>query len=59
VGTVLRFAPSCLAATEGRLDLAVAAYNAGPGAVNGHVPDNGQTVAYVAKVMRRYAALRG
>ncbi|MBK7863769.1 MAG: lytic transglycosylase domain-containing protein [Archangiaceae bacterium] len=43
----------------GKIELAVAAYNAGPGAVNGHVPDNGQTVQYVAKVMRRYAALKG
>lgn len=38
--------------------LAVAAYNAGPGAVRGHVPANGQTPAYVAKVMHVYAALR-
>jgi soluble lytic murein transglycosylase-like protein len=45
--------------SEGRVDLAVAAYNAGPGAVNGHVPGNGQTQAYVAKVMKRYAALKG
>jgi hypothetical protein len=44
---------------EGRIDLAVAAYNAGPGAVGGHVPDNGQTLSYVAKVMRRFAALKG
>jgi soluble lytic murein transglycosylase-like protein len=34
--------------------LAVAAYNAGPGAVNGAVPRNGQTEAYVARVMERY-----
>jgi soluble lytic murein transglycosylase-like protein len=45
--------------SEGRVELAVAAYNAGPGAVNGHVPSNGQTQAYVAKVMKRFAALRG
>jgi soluble lytic murein transglycosylase-like protein len=38
--------------------LAVAAYNAGPGAVNGRVPQNGQTPAYVAKVMAAYAARR-
>lgn len=43
----------------GKVELAVAAYNAGPGAVNGHVPENGQTQAYVAKVMRRFAALKG
>jgi soluble lytic murein transglycosylase-like protein len=38
----------------GRVDLAVAAYNAGPGAVNGSVPKNGETEIYVAKVMRAY-----
>ena len=37
----------------GRVDLAVAAYNAGPGAVNGRVPKNGETELYVAKVMRQ------
>lgn len=42
----------------GRVDLAVAAYNAGPGAVHGKVPDNGQTKEYVAKVMRRWSALK-
>ena len=36
----------------GRVDLAVAAYNAGPGAVNGSVPQNGETEFYVAKVMK-------
>ncbi len=36
--------------------LAVAAYNAGPGAVNGAVPHNGQTELYVAKVMSRFTA---
>jgi soluble lytic murein transglycosylase-like protein len=36
----------------GRVDLAVAAYNAGPGAVNGSVPRNGETELYVAKVMK-------
>jgi hypothetical protein len=38
--------------------LAVAAYNAGPGAVQGKVPQNGQTPAYVARVMAIYAARR-
>lgn len=38
----------------GRVDLAVASYNAGPGAVNGSVPRNGETEIYVAKVMRAY-----
>lgn len=37
----------------GRVDLAVAAYNAGPGAVNGRVPRNGETELYVAKVMKQ------
>jgi soluble lytic murein transglycosylase-like protein len=36
----------------GRVDLAVAAYNAGPGAVNGAVPHNGETEIYVARVMK-------
>ncbi len=43
----------------GSLRLAVAAYNAGPGAVRGgRVPANGETPAYVAKVMRGYASMR-
>src|SRR5688500_12068402 len=41
-----------------RLRLAVAAYHAGPGAVRGHVPQNGQTPGYVARVMREYTAIR-
>jgi soluble lytic murein transglycosylase-like protein len=41
-----------------RIRLAVAAYHAGPGAIHGHVPDNGQTPGYVARVMHTYAALR-
>lgn len=40
----------------GRVDLAVAAYNAGPGAVQGRVPKNGETEVYVAKVMRAFRA---
>lgn len=36
--------------------LAVAAYNAGPGAVRGTVPRNGETEHYVARVMRRLEA---
>lgn len=38
--------------------LAVAAYNAGAGAVNGAVPVNGETELYVAKVMAEYARRR-
>jgi len=39
----------------GRVDLAVAAYNAGPGAVNDSIPQNGETEFYVAKVMKALA----
>jgi soluble lytic murein transglycosylase-like protein len=42
----------------GKIRLAVAAYNAGPGAVRGRVPQNGETPAYVAKVMQNYRELR-
>jgi hypothetical protein len=39
--------------------LALAAYHAGPGSVRGRrVPDNGETVEYVRKVMQVYAGLR-
>ncbi|ADO69223.1 lytic transglycosylase domain-containing protein [Stigmatella aurantiaca] len=38
--------------------LAVAAYNAGPGAVEDRVPRNGETEFYVAKVLTAYARLR-
>jgi soluble lytic murein transglycosylase-like protein len=38
--------------------LAVAAYNAGPGAVDGQVPRNGETEFYVVKVMNAYSRLR-
>lgn len=41
-----------------RVRLALAAYHAGPGAVRGHVPQNGQTPGYVAKVMRTYTSIR-
>jgi soluble lytic murein transglycosylase-like protein len=41
----------------GRVDLAIAAYNAGPGAVQGRVPHNGETELYVAKVLRRFRAV--
>jgi soluble lytic murein transglycosylase-like protein len=37
---------------KGRIDLAVAAYNAGPGAVRGAVPNIPETKLYVAKVLR-------
>jgi soluble lytic murein transglycosylase-like protein len=45
----------------GRLDLAVAAYNAGPGAVRqaGGVPDYPETQAYVRRVLGYYQQLGG
>lgn len=42
---------------SGRVDLAVAAYNAGPGAVNGRIPQNGETEIYVARVMKALGGL--
>lgn len=46
-------------ATFQRVRLAVAAYNAGPGAIVGrHVPQNGQTEIYVDRVMHALAAER-
>jgi soluble lytic murein transglycosylase-like protein len=41
-----------------RIRLAIAAYHAGPGAVHGHVPNNGMTPGYVSKVMETYLRLR-
>ena len=38
--------------------LAVAAYNAGPGSVRGHVPRNGETEFYVARVMAAWEHTR-
>ncbi|WIG93062.1 lytic transglycosylase domain-containing protein [Myxococcus sp. SDU36] len=42
----------------GDVRLAVAAYNAGPGAVNGRVPRNGETEFYVPKVLAAWALTR-
>ena len=53
-----RLLSSHLARYRRRLPLAIAAYHAGPGAVRGRVPQNGQTPGYVAKVLRTYAELR-
>jgi soluble lytic murein transglycosylase-like protein len=41
-----------------RVRLAIAAYHAGPGAIHGHVPENGMTPGYVARVMEAYVKLR-
>lgn len=43
---------------KGDVRLAVASYNAGPGAVRGRVPTNGETEVYVARVMRDFDASR-
>lgn len=48
-----RYLGQLLERNGGNVSLAVAAYNAGPGAVNGSVPKNGETEFYVAKVMQR------
>ncbi|MBI5545763.1 MAG: lytic transglycosylase domain-containing protein [Deltaproteobacteria bacterium] len=39
----------------GTIPLAAAAYNAGPGAVRGQVPRNGETEYYVQKVLEEYS----
>ena len=44
---------------HGNIAFAVAAYNAGAGAVNGgRVPQNGQTPAYVSRVMHAYGEIK-
>ena len=47
---------------DGNLELALAAYNAGPGNVDkagGQVPDFSETKSYVKKVQERFKALGG
>ncbi len=53
-----RYLAQQLARFRGNVRLAVAAYNAGPGNVDGRVPRNGETEYYVAKVLTAYARLR-
>lgn len=43
---------------RGNRALALAAYNAGPGAVHGAIPQNGETEIYVPRVLSQWRALR-
>ncbi len=56
-----RYLSQQLKAFGGREELALAAYNAGPGAVRKHggIPPYAETQAYVKTVLNRYAALGG
>lgn len=53
-----RYLAEQLARFRGNVKLAVAAYNAGPGNVDGRVPRNGETEFYVDKVLTAYERLR-
>jgi soluble lytic murein transglycosylase-like protein len=53
-----RYLAEQLARFRGNVQLAVAAYNAGPGNVDGRVPHNGETEFYVDKVLTAYARFR-
>lgn len=53
-----RYLAAQLRRYRGSVPLAVAAYNAGPGAVKTQVPNNGQTEHYVRRVMAEYRVLR-
>lgn len=44
---------------HGNRALALAAYNAGPGAVHGAIPQNGETEIYVVRVLAQWRLLRG
>lgn len=57
-----RYLAEMLEKFSGQLDVALAAYNAGPGTVErlgGKVPDYPETQKYVKKVMERFAELGG
>ena len=56
-----RYLRDQLKAFDGRVDLALAAYNAGPGAVHKHggIPPYAETRAYVTRVTGHYATLGG
>ena len=58
---VARYLASQLGAFDGRVDLALAAYNAGPSAVRKHggVPPYAETQSYVTRVLDRYRMLGG
>ncbi len=53
-----RYLAEQLARFRGNVKLAVAAYNAGPGNVDGRVPRNGETEYYVDKVLTAYERTR-
>ena len=53
-----RYLKDQLVRFHGRRDLALAAYNAGPGAVHGHVPHNGETERYVPRVLAVYQRIK-
>ena len=61
VSGAARYLAENLQKFEGRTDLALAAYNAGPGAVRKHggIPPYAETQQYVTKVLDRYATLGG
>ncbi|MGB8651720.1 MAG: lytic transglycosylase domain-containing protein, partial [Mycobacteriales bacterium] len=56
-----RYLRTQLDAFNGRVDLALAAYNAGPTAVRkaGGIPPYAETQAYVTRVLDRYRQLGG
>ena len=52
-----RYLKEQLGRFHGNVALAVAAYNAGPGAIHGRVPHNGETEFYVRRVLARWREL--